>query len=73
MIYLINFIFFILISLSNIILANDNKIILTFTDYEKTKFCSSILKENIFACQFHPEKSGLNGIKLIKNLLKYDK
>ena len=52
---------------------NDNKIILTFTDYEKTKFCSSILKENIFACQFHPEKSGLNGIKLIKNFLKYDK
>ena len=52
---------------------NDNKIILTFTDYEKTKFCSSILKENIFACQFHPEKSGLNGIKLIKSFLKYDK
>ena len=52
---------------------NDNKIILTFTDYEKTIFCSSILKENIFACQFHPEKSGLNGIKLLKNFLKYEK
>tara|TARA_B100000315_G_C14178188_1_gene407688 strand:- start:170 stop:319 length:150 start_codon:yes stop_codon:yes gene_type:complete len=34
---------------------------------------NSILKENIFACQFHPEKSGLNGIKLIKNFLKYEK
>ena len=52
---------------------NDKKIILTFTDYKKTRFCSSILKENIFACQFHPEKSGLNGIKLIKNFLKYEK
>ena len=31
------------------------------------KFASAISKENIFATQFHPEKSHLNGVKLLKN------
>ncbi|MCB4790614.1 MAG: imidazole glycerol phosphate synthase subunit HisH [Elusimicrobia bacterium] len=32
-------------------------------------FCSSITKGKIWACQFHPEKSGTNGLKLLKNFV----
>ncbi|MBE9535640.1 MAG: imidazole glycerol phosphate synthase subunit HisH [Proteobacteria bacterium] len=35
------------------------------TDYGQT-FTSSIEKDNIFACQFHPEKSQDAGLKLLK-------
>ena len=30
-------------------------------------FASIVNKENVYGCQFHPEKSGKNGISLIKN------
>ncbi len=30
-------------------------------------FCAMIQHENLFACQFHPEKSQLNGLKILKN------
>lgn len=47
----------------------DTKIIATTTEYE-TPFCSSIEKENIFACQFHPEKSQKSGLKVLENFVK---
>lgn len=28
---------------------------------------ASVEKENVFACQFHPEKSGETGLKILKN------
>jgi glutamine amidotransferase len=40
--------------------------VFTTTRYGGIEFCSSILKENIFASQFHPEKSGQNGLRLLK-------
>lgn len=43
-----------------------NNIILSETNYEGFRFCSSIKNENIFAVQFHPEKSALNGISIYK-------
>ena len=46
----------------------EKKIIYTYTKYLKKKFCSSIKKENILGTQFHPEKSGLNGLKILKSL-----
>ncbi len=45
----------------------DDKVILTLTDYEGIKYCSSIKKDNIFASQFHPEKSGDKGLKIYEN------
>ena len=45
----------------------DNKDIYTTTEYGGHNFCSSILKENIFACQFHPEKSGEKGISILRD------
>ncbi len=43
---------------------------LTYTKYDGINFCSSILKKNLFACQFHPEKSGNKGLKLIDTFIK---
>lgn len=47
--------------------TEDENIQLTYTDYEGIKYCSSIEKDNVFASQFHPEKSGAEGIKIYKN------
>ncbi|MEQ7800908.1 imidazole glycerol phosphate synthase subunit HisH [Pedobacter sp. ASV1-7] len=41
--------------------------ILTKTNYSGLDYCSGILKENIFATQFHPEKSAEKGISIYKN------
>ena len=34
-------------------------------------FCSAVWKENIFATQFHPEKSQSSGLRIIKNFIDY--
>lgn len=41
--------------------------ILTKTNYSDIEYCSAVLKDNIFATQFHPEKSAEKGIKIYKN------
>lgn len=44
----------------------DKKIVAAQTEYG-LPFSSCIAWNNSFACQFHPEKSGTNGLKLLKN------
>ena len=34
-------------------------------------FTSSVIKDNIFACQFHPEKSSTDGLQLISNFISW--
>lgn len=46
----------------------DKTLVLTNTPYGKG-FCSSIQKGNLVATQFHPEKSGERGLRLLKNIL----
>lgn len=43
-------------------------VVATTTDYGDP-FASSVEIENIFACQFHPEKSQAVGLKLLQNFL----
>jgi len=43
--------------------ANE-KMILTKTNYKGIEYCSSVCFDNVFASQFHPEKSGVEGIKI---------
>ncbi len=49
---------------------DDQDASLTMTEYGSTVYTSSILKDNIFACQFHPEKSGVKGLEIYKNWAK---
>lgn len=49
------------------VVPENNTCILTQTNYEDIEYCSSILKNNIFATQFHPEKSSLKGLSIYKN------
>jgi len=41
-------------------------VVIATTDYDK-EFCSAINFKNIFGVQFHPEKSGKKGLKILKN------
>ncbi len=48
----------------------DAGIVSTHTTYGET-FASSIWKDNVFATQFHPEKSQKVGLQLLKNFVDY--
>ncbi|MBD78435.1 MAG: imidazole glycerol phosphate synthase subunit HisH [Crocinitomicaceae bacterium] len=45
---------------------NDSEILCT-TQYAGMKYCSGVMKNNIIAFQFHPEKSGEKGISIYRN------
>lgn len=49
----------------------DENIIACTSEYTGSTFCSAISFENIFATQFHPEKSGKVGLDILKRWL-YD-
>ena len=42
---------------------------LSVTWYGDTEFCSSISRDNLFACQFHPERSGPAGLEMYRNFV----
>ena len=46
--------------------AADNNIVKATTDYSTT-IHASVEKDNVFACQFHPEKSSTVGLHILKN------
>jgi len=48
---------------------DDNALIAGKTSYG-IDFCSAIVKDGIWACQFHPEKSGKNGLRLLRNFVE---
>lgn len=53
---------------SYIVQPDHSDVILSTSEYGHIKFCSSLQKDNVFACQFHPERSGLLGLRLYQNL-----
>jgi glutamine amidotransferase len=48
----------------------DDSLIATTTDYGYD-FCSAVWKDNIFATQFHPEKSQAVGLAVLTNFRRY--
>lgn len=43
--------------------------VLCETEYAGLKYCSAVIKDNVMATQFHPEKSADEGLKIYKNWL----
>ncbi len=48
---------------------SDPKVIIATTEYG-VKFSSIVAKKNLFATQFHPEKSSKTGLTILKNFVK---
>lgn len=48
--------------------AADESIVTAVTEYGTT-IHASVEKDNLFACQFHPEKSSAAGIQILKNFI----
>ena len=48
------------------VVPRDTSVVATETDYPQP-FCSSIWRDNLFAAQFHPEKSQDVGLRVLKN------
>jgi glutamine amidotransferase len=46
----------------------DSRVILSISRYGDIEFCSSLQYGNIFATQFHPERSGPLGLQIYRNL-----
>jgi glutamine amidotransferase len=42
------------------------------TEYADVRFASAVGKGNLFATQFHPERSGRIGLKLLENFSRWD-
>lgn len=49
--------------------AGDEAIVTATTDYS-TLIHASVEKDNVFACQFHPEKSSDVGLQILKNFVE---
>ena len=47
--------------------AAEASIVAATTEYGGTLIHASVQKDNIYACQFHPEKSGSVGLQILKN------
>lgn len=52
------------------VVPSNNEVVLSSTHYEGINFCSSIIKDNIFAAQFHPEKSAKKGLDIYSEWAK---
>ncbi len=59
---------------SYIVIPNNKSYNLALTKYGDTIYSSIIMKENIVACQFHPEKSATIGLRIVENFISnYEK
>jgi glutamine amidotransferase len=48
------------------------KIVTSYLDAPLKKITASIQSENVFGVQFHPEKSGLVGLRIVENFLRIE-
>ncbi len=52
------------------VVPEDPSLVVATTDYG-VRFTSAIARDNLFACQFHPEKSAEMGLRLLKNFVEW--
>jgi glutamine amidotransferase len=48
------------------VLPDEADLSLSVSSYGQAKFCSSIRRGNVFACQYHPERSGPAGLEVYR-------
>jgi imidazole glycerol-phosphate synthase subunit HisH len=46
----------------------DPSVVLSVSTYRGVTFCSSLVKGNVFGCQFHPERSGVEGLEIYRRI-----
>ena len=51
--------------------ASDEKLVVGKTEHGDN-FASAVARDNIFACQFHPEKSAASGLQLLENFISWE-
>jgi glutamine amidotransferase len=56
---------------SFVVQPQDQGVVLSTSRYGHIEFCSSLRYRNVFACQFHPERSGIEGLKIYRNLVRH--
>ena len=39
------------------------------SDYDGLRICAALRRDNVFGCQFHPEKSGPVGLRIVANFM----
>ncbi len=54
---------------SFVLMPENKENILALCNYDGYEFCAAVKKGNIYGCQFHPEKSGPTGLKIIKEFI----
>ena len=54
---------------SFMVVPENEKHLIAYCDYDGHPISAVIHKENMFGCQFHPEKSGKLGLKVLENFL----
>jgi len=52
------------------VLPDDKSVVAATTEYG-VEFASAIARDNLFAAQFHPEKSGDIGLRILENFVNY--
>lgn len=55
---------------SYVMQPTDSGSILSLTEHGGHTFCSAVRKGNVYGCQFHPEKSHKQGLRIIENFAK---
>ncbi len=55
---------------SYVVRPADPGVVLSTTRYGNVEFCSSLKQANVMACQFHPERSGPEGLKIYQTMAK---
>ena len=55
---------------SYIMVPDDPENILAIAEYGGIEFCATTKRGNVYGAQFHPEKSGEVGLKIIKNFIE---
>ncbi len=55
---------------SFVVVPSQANTIVSTTHYGDVEFCSSARRGNVFGCQYHPERSGVEGLKMYAQLAR---